>query len=128
MPVATRRRSKAARGLEAPTPHNWRTTDEEEVNRRRWRAQTESFAIVNCDTRHPIFSNFRVKTGSGLSYSVEIQDLAERQVTCECVDFRINGLQTCKHIEAVLSHLQARFKRRFEMAAAAGSKRVEVRL
>src|SRR5258707_5934089 len=98
---------KASAEIEVPPPHNWRTTDEDEINRRRARAQTESFRIANIDARHPIFSNFRVHSGSGLAYSVEIRDVRQRQFACECVDFRINGLGTCKHVEAVLLHLAA---------------------
>ncbi len=60
--------------LKVPAPHDWRTTDEDEINKRRLRAREESFAITNVDARHPIFSNFRVKSGSGLTYSVEIRD------------------------------------------------------
>ncbi len=48
----------AASEIEVPSAHNWRTTDEDEINRRRLRAQTEEFRIANADARHPIFSNF----------------------------------------------------------------------
>lgn len=112
--------------LEVPSSHNWRTTDEDEVNRRRLRARTEEFRIINNDARHPIFSNFRVGSGSGLIYSVEIRDIANRQFSCDCVDFRVNGLGTCKHVEAVLLHLQGRFKQLFETASRKGSTRFEV--
>src|SRR5439155_20162505 len=117
---------RASPTIEAPSPHNWRTTDQDEINRRRARAQTEDFRISNADTRHPIFSNFRVQSGSGLTYSVEIRDLRQRQFACDCVDFRINGLGTCKHVEAVLLHLEARFKRLFKAAQQNGSNRIEV--
>jgi hypothetical protein len=118
--------SKAAAQIEVPPAHNWRTTDEDEINRRRQRAQTEQFHISNTDARHPIFSNFRVQSGSGLNYSIEIRDLGARQFHCDCVDFRINGLGTCKHVEAVLLHLQARFRRLFGAAERSGSARFEV--
>src|SRR5688572_2149546 len=85
-----------------PIPHNWRTTDADELERRRLRARTEDFQISNADARHPIFSNFKVGSRSGLNYSVEIRDVRSRQFACDCVDFRINGLGTCKHVEAVL--------------------------
>src|SRR5207247_6311110 len=98
---------QASSQMEVPSLHNWRTSDEDEINRRRARAQTEDFRISNSDARHPIFSNFRVQSGSGLTYSVEIRDVRQRQFACECVDFRINGLGTCKHVEAVLLQLQA---------------------
>ena len=109
-----------------PSPHNWRTTDEDEINRRRARARTEEFRISNVNPRHPVFSNFRVQSGSGLTYSVEIRDVRQRQFACECVDFRINGLGTCKHVEAVLLHLQARFKRLFRAAETEGKPRLDV--
>lgn len=109
-----------------PSPHNWRTTDQDEINRRRQRAQTEEFRVSNLDARHPVFSNFRVRSGSGLTYSVEIRDVSQREFACDCVDFRINGLGTCKHIEAVLLHLQARLKRLFAAAAENGSPRLDV--
>jgi superfamily II DNA or RNA helicase len=112
--------------LEAPSPHNWRSTDDEEIDRRRWRAQTESFSITNTDPRHPIFSNFRVRSSSGLVYCVEIRSLSERQFACQCVDFRINGLGTCKHVEAVLGLLEARFRKLWPGAIKDGSPRLEV--
>ena len=55
---------QASPEISVPSPHNWRTTDEDEINRRRARAQTEEFRISNADPRHPIFSNFRVRSGS----------------------------------------------------------------
>ena len=64
---------KAPAQIEVPSAHNWRTTDEDEINRRRLRARTEQFRITNVDARHPIFSNFRVQSGSGLNYSVEVR-------------------------------------------------------
>jgi len=112
--------------IAVPSPHNWRTTDADELNRRRARARTEQFRVSNTDPRHPIFSNFRVQSGSGLTYSVEIRDVRRRQFACDCVDFRINGLGTCKHVEAVLLYLEARFKRLFRTAATNGSPRLDV--
>src|SRR6266487_2992768 len=117
---------KASAELEVPSLHNWRTTDQDEINRRRARAQTEAFRIANSDARHPIFSNFRVRSGSGLTYSVEVRDVRQRQFACECVDFRINGLGTCKHVEAVLLQLQARYRRLFQTAAKSGTPRLDV--
>lgn len=117
---------KKLKQLPSPGAYDWGTSDEDEINRRRWRAQTESFAIRNSDARHPIFSNFSVQSGSGMTYSVEIRDLAQRQFHCQCVDYRINGLGTCKHVEAVLAQLEARFRKPFASALAEGSPRVEI--
>jgi len=109
-----------------PPAHNWRTSDADEIAKRRQRARDESFAILNATPEHPIFSNFRVKSASGLTYSVEIRGLDLAQSACDCVDFRINGLGFCKHIEAVLLHLRACRKKEFKAAMTAGSDRIEV--
>lgn len=112
--------------ISLPAAHDWRTTDEDEINRRRKRAREESFVIRNGDARFPVFSNFSVGSGSGMTYAVEIRDVAGRQFACACQDFRKNGLGTCKHVEAVLLHLEARFKRLFAQAVKDGSPRVDV--
>jgi hypothetical protein len=119
-------KSTAPSALEIPPAHNWRTSDVDEINRRRQRAQQESFAISNLDPRHPIFSNFQVRSGSGMTYEVEIRDVQARHFGCDCVDFRINGLGTCKHVEAVLLHLEGRFRRLFKAAGQTGSGRFEL--
>src|SRR6266545_4338558 len=112
--------------LKLPSAHDWRTTDTDEINKRRQRARDEAFTIANLDPRHPIFSNFRVGSRSGLTYSVEVRDVRERQFACDCVDFRINGLGSCKHVEAVLLQLERRFKRLFHSAARQGSSRIDL--
>jgi superfamily II DNA or RNA helicase len=125
MPTAIRAATEADEIVVPPAP-DWRTTDLDEINKRRLRAQTEPFTITNADPRHPIFSNFRVKSASGMTYSVEIRGVSERQFACTCVDFRINGLGTCKHVEAVLNSLEARFRRLLRAAAQEGSPRVDL--
>lgn len=117
---------KRSAAYKVPSAFDWRTTDQDEINRRRQRALDEVFVIANPTPAHRIFSNFQVRSASGLTYSVEIRDLGERRFACACIDFRINGLGTCKHVEAVLLHLQARFKRLFEAARKGGSNRVEI--
>jgi len=112
--------------LKLPSPHDWRTSDEDEINKRRARAQLESFKISNLDARHPVFSNFRVQSGSGMTYSVEVRDVRQRQFACDCVDFRINGLGTCKHVEAVLLYLEARYRRLFKVAVQNGAARIDI--
>jgi len=55
---------------------------------------------------------YEVHSPSGNNYTVELRELGEPPVAaCTCVDFRINGLGTCKHIEAVLAYAQ-RIRRR----------------
>ncbi len=109
-----------------PTLHDWRTTDEDEIERRRLRAQTEQMRIKNLDPRHPVYSNFEVKSSSGLSYTVEIRSVSQRRFSCTCVDFRINALGTCKHVEATLLHIEARHRRLFREAQKNGAGRIDV--
>ena len=118
--------AKADTKIKLPPAHDWRTSDTDEINKRRQRAREESFVITNTDARHPLFSNFRVKSASGLTYSVEIRGVREQQSACDCVDFRTNGLGVCKHTEAVLLYLQARHKKLFKGAQAEGSNRLEI--
>src|SRR6266436_3415678 len=117
---------KSNQKLKLPPAHDWRTTDTDEVNKRRQRAREEVFTITNIDPRHPVFSDFRVKSASGQTYSVEIRSLNAHQSVCDCVDFRTNGLGFCKHVEAVTLYLQARHKQLLKSAQAAGSNRIEV--
>jgi hypothetical protein len=74
-----------------PSSHNWKTTDQDEIERRRYRAQTEQMRIRNLDPQHPVFSNFEVKSTSGLSYTVEIRSLSQKRFSCNCIDFRIKA-------------------------------------
>ena len=112
--------------IKVPPAHDWRTTDQDEINKRRLRARTEALHVTTTDSAQPIFSNFRVKSPSGMTYAVEIRDVAQRQFACECPDFRSNGLGTCKHVEAVLLLLEARHRRLFQQAIRNGSDRVDV--
>ncbi|HEX3628242.1 MAG TPA: DEAD/DEAH box helicase [Verrucomicrobiae bacterium] len=121
-----RQSAKSNAKIQLPPTHNWRTTDADEVNKRRQRAREESFVIFNTTPEHPIFSNFRVKSTSGQTYTVEIRDLQSRHSTCNCVDFRTNGLGFCKHTEAVLLFLQARHKKFFKATDVSGSNRIEI--
>ena len=91
-----------------PPPTDWRTTDADELARRRLRARQERHLITNLDAAQPIFTNFEVRSPSGMSYRAEIRDLATRQFSCTCTDFRINGLDTCKHITCVRGSRRAR--------------------
>jgi hypothetical protein len=121
-------KSQAADDLKSKVPsiHNWKTTDEEEIARRRLRAQTEQIRVRNLDPRYPVFSNFAVKSASGLGYTVEIRSVSQRRFSCTCVDFRINELGTCKHVEAVLLYLESRHRTAFRRAQSNGAGRIEV--
>jgi SNF2 family DNA or RNA helicase len=116
----TRRIRRADPKRLLPPVTDWRTTDAHEILKRQLRAREERPRIVNLDPAHPVFSDFQVHSPSGLDYRVEIRDLASRQVACTCTDFRINGLGTCKHVEAVRLHLARRHGREFNAARRGG--------
>src|SRR5262249_46040578 len=70
---------------------------------------------------------FRVRSATGGLYEVEIRDLAGRTNSCGCIDHRVNGLGTCKHIEGVLLALRKKLgARAFVTMAAKGSPRAEI--
>lgn len=112
--------------LQVPPDHDWRSTDSEEIDRRRQRARDERMRIANLTPEHPVFSNFEVHSGSGRSYQVEIRDVSSREFACDCVDFRSNGLGTCKHVEAVLLWLQRRHRPALRQGVLTGSDRLEL--
>jgi SNF2 family DNA or RNA helicase len=105
---------------------DWRTTDQDEIEVRNLRAREEQPRIRNLEPAHRIFSQFEVDSRSGMTYRVELRSLAKRAFSCTCTDFRINGLGTCKHVEAVLLHLEARFPKIFAEAHQNGSDRIDL--
>ncbi|MDZ7754482.1 MAG: SNF2-related protein [Gammaproteobacteria bacterium] len=121
----TTRKSKTPRAR--PRPTGWLTTDADEVERRRLRAEQEPMAIEPVDGADPFFGDFRVQSGAK-AYRVEIRSLGALVNSCDCADHRVNGLGTCKHVEAVLQWLGSRQRRAFVRAAAAGSPWFEVYL
>ena len=126
MPAKKSTNKKPAAGIPPIPAHDWRTTDEEEILRRIQRARDEKHAITNLAPEHKVFSNFRVGSPSGMIYQVEIRDLKERAVACTCPDFRINGLGTCKHIEATRIWLTRRHKGDVRAAEHHGSQRIDL--
>jgi len=99
-------RARAHAGLDRPpATHGWDTTDEDEIEIRRWRGRTEIGAVEPLEPREPVFGTFRVCSDSGSSYEVEIRNLGQRINSCDCIDHRVNGLGTCKHIEGAIEKL-----------------------
>ena len=105
---------------------DWRTTDQDEIELRQQRAREEQPRVRNVEPAHRIFSQFEVNSRSGMTYNVELRSLAGRAFSCTCTDFRVNGLGTCKHVEAVLLHLEARFPKIFAQAHQNGSDRIDL--
>jgi hypothetical protein len=56
----------AKTGIEVPAAHDWRTTDTDEINKRRLRAQAEPLRVTELGGEHLFFTNFRVTSGSGM--------------------------------------------------------------
>ena len=109
-----------------PGPTGWLTTDADEIERRRVRGATEAFRIESLAQSDDFFGFYQVGSDGGQTYRVEIRSLSEPVNSCNCPDHRINGLGTCKHIEAVLHRLQYRRKRLFRKAAIQGSPYIEI--
>jgi len=125
--VAAKNQRKA-KASQLPPEHDWRTTDKDELLKRRQRAKTERMRIAPLETAHPIFCNFSVTSESGRAYEVEIRGAEAGLAACSCPDFRQNGLGTCKHVEAVRIHQIRRHKTALKAAQDAGSPRVEIAL
>ena len=109
----------------APPVLGWRSSDEEEIERRRWRGRSEVVGAEPLDAAEGHFGTFRVRSTSGGSYDVEIRSLNEPLNSCGCADHRVNGLGTCKHVEGVLARLRRSGVRAFVAATRAGSPQVE---
>jgi hypothetical protein len=119
--------TKARKVLEKPEILGWKTSDADETELRRWRGRTEIANIEALEPELGPYGVFRVRSNTSGLYDVEIRDLTGRTNSCGCIDHRVNGLGTCKHIEGVLFALKKKLgARAFAAAAAKGSSRVEV--
>jgi hypothetical protein len=59
-------------------------------------------------------------------HEVEIRSLNELTNSCGCIDYRANGLGTCKHIEGTIEAMARGRANSFRAAKATGASRVEV--
>ncbi len=120
-----RRRAKAV--LDRPaSPPGWHTSDDHEITLRRWRGRTEILSVKALEPDHPYFGTFHAQSVSGGSYEVEIRSLNELINSCGCIDHRVNGLGTCKHIEGAITAMARGRAKSFRAARTTGSSRVEV--
>ncbi|MGQ0672672.1 MAG: DEAD/DEAH box helicase [Hyphomicrobium sp.] len=105
----TKGKTRARAVLDKPPETNgWNTSDEDEIGLRHWRGRTEIAAIEPLERREPVFGKFWVRSESNNTYEVEIRSLEPRTNSCGCIDHRVNGLGTCKHIEGVIELLRRR--------------------
>ena len=105
----------------------WKTSDKDEIERRRERARVQPIDVQHVAGTDPIYGDFLAGTeGTGRSYVVEIRSLTDLENTCDCMDFRVNGLGTCKHVERILLHLAGR--RGYKTAVKRGSRVTEIHL
>jgi superfamily II DNA or RNA helicase len=124
---AKRSRGQAKRVIErAPPLQGWQSDDADEIERRRWRGQTEIADVELLEPAQPVFGRFRVRSASGGSYDVEIRSMDAPLNSCGCTDHRVNGLGTCKHIEGVLATLRRRRARALAAATERGNPRAEL--
>src|SRR5215510_9106401 len=100
--IAKPRKRAAKSVLDRPALPGWRTSDDDEILVRRWRGRTEALAAIPLESSEPFFGTFRVQSASGASYDVEIRSLTAFVNSCGCIDHRVNGLGTCKHIEGAV--------------------------
>lgn len=128
MAVKKKAKKRSKKKLASLFIQGWRTSDQDEYERRRQRGANEHNRIVAVAGGNPFYGNYRVHSGSGSSYAVEIRSLVEPLNSCGCPDHAVNRLGTCKHVEAVLHKLAKSRKRRFQEAIEEGSPVVEIYL
>ncbi|MEW6667073.1 MAG: hypothetical protein AB1512_17865 [Thermodesulfobacteriota bacterium] len=79
----------AARALERKQKfQGWRTTDEEEIERRRLRAYQEPMRIKPAEPGQPFYGTFACRSDvSARTYLVEIRSLTQSENSCQCPDY-----------------------------------------
>lgn len=96
-----------------PTPR------EAELSRRRSRGASDLFTIRPLRGAR-VYGQYEVSSPSSAAWRVELRTLDADENGCTCPDFATNLLGTCKHVEAVLQHLQRDAPRRVKRALREG--------
>lgn len=81
------------------------TIEEWQVALRREQALESDFEVVHLDSNR-IWGDYLVSSQQGGRYKVAFRGVCSELNYCSCLDFRTNGLGTCKHLEAVTHKLQ----------------------
>lgn len=76
-----------------------------QVALRREQAIDSAFSVEALG-EHRIWGDYMVSSASGGRYKVAFRGVCSERNYCSCLDFRTNGLGTCKHLEAVTLKLQ----------------------
>ncbi|HYW76309.1 MAG TPA: DEAD/DEAH box helicase [Gammaproteobacteria bacterium] len=84
----------------------WRTTDADEIERRRQRADSEELQVSADTPDGALFGAYSVQSRGDRNYRVEFRSTEQPINSCDCPDYEVNGLGTCKHIEAVRRHVR----------------------
>ncbi|MDY6122894.1 MAG: SWIM zinc finger family protein [Porphyromonas sp.] len=79
------------------------SVEEWQAQLRRESAAEGNFQIEHLDNNR-IWGDYLVYSGTG-KYKVAFRGVRSDKNYCSCLDFRTNGLGTCKHIESVTMHL-----------------------
>ncbi len=80
------------------------TVEEWQVALRRENARESDFQVEHLD-KNRIWGDYLVSSATG-RYKVAFRGVQSDRNFCSCLDFRTNGLGTCKHLEAVTLYLQ----------------------
>ncbi len=81
------------------------TIEEWQIALRREQAIESDFWVSHLDDNR-IWGDYLVSSQAGGRYKVAFRGVCSERNYCSCLDFRTNGLGTCKHIEAVCLELQ----------------------
>lgn len=80
------------------------SVEEWQVALRRENARESNFSVEHLD-KNRIWGDYLVSSDTG-RYKVAFRGVQSERNFCSCLDFRTNGLGTCKHLEAVSLFLQ----------------------
>jgi hypothetical protein len=89
---------------------------EQQIAERRDRAIATRLRVLKRPATAP-YGDYTVKSASGRTYRVALRGPGRFENYCSCLDFAVNTLGTCKHIEAMLSKLRQRHRKALETAA-----------
>jgi superfamily II DNA or RNA helicase len=108
----TKKRQQASKKKALKVPYHYKpddlTLDAWQKALREQFVQDKYFQITKLDDTR-VFGDYKVyNPEKATSYKVALRCLDSSWNFCTCMDFKTNHLGTCKHLEAVLQHVQSR--------------------